>query len=106
MSDAFSRAFAVVVNQYRSPRQYTVSVERASEMIAKNVGLFSDGFAAEPHLIVGLFETEAEAWALARRLQRTRTTMQALLQTPARAASPSSPTPVSVWPPELDPSDG
>ncbi|MDN4572362.1 hypothetical protein DBB29_04030 [Pandoraea cepalis] len=97
MSDAFSRAFAVVINQYRSPRQYTVSVERTSEMIAKNIGLFSDGFAAEPHLIVGLFEREADAWALARRLQRTRTTMQALLQTPARATS--------VSPPELDPSD-
>ncbi len=97
MSDAFSHAFAVVINQYRSPRQYTVSVERASEMIAKNIGLFSDGFAAEPHLIVGLFENEADAWALARRLQRTRTTMQALLQTPARAAS--------VSPPELDPSE-
>jgi len=97
MSDAFSRAFAVVINQYRSPRQYTVSVERTSEMIAKNIGLFSDGFAAEPHLIVGLFEREADALALARRLQRTRTTMQALLQTPARATS--------VSPPELDPSD-
>lgn len=97
MSDAFSHAFAVVINQYRSPRQYTVSVERASEMIAKNIGLFSDGFAAEPHLIVGLFENEADAWALARRLQRTRTTVQALLQTPARAAS--------VSPPELDPSE-
>lgn len=97
MSDAFSRAFAVVINQYRSPRQYTVSVERASEMIAKNVGLFSDGFAAEPHLIVGLFEREADAWALARRLQRMRTTVQALLQTPARAAI--------VFPPELDASD-
>jgi hypothetical protein len=97
MSDAFSRAFAVVINQYRSPRQYTVSVERTSEMIAKNIGLFSDGFAAEPHLIVGLFEREADAWALARRLQRTRTTMQALLQTPARVTSAS--------PPELDPSD-
>ncbi|BDD94616.1 hypothetical protein OYT13_09400 [Pandoraea sp. XJJ-1] len=97
MSDALSRAFAVVINQYRSPRQYTVSVERTSEMIAKNIGLFSDGFAAEPHLIVGLFEREADAWALARRLQRTRTTMQALLQTPARATS--------VSPPELDPSD-
>ncbi|MBN4665126.1 hypothetical protein HUS70_09465 [Pandoraea nosoerga] len=97
MSDAFSRAFAVVINQYRSPRQYTVSVERASEMIAKNIGLFSDGFAGEGHLVVGLFEREADAWALAHRLQRTRTTMQALLQVPARAA------PIS--PPELDPSE-
>ena len=97
MSDAFSHAFAVVVNQYRSPRQYTVSVERASEMIAKNIGLFSDGFAGEAHLIVGLFEREADAWALARRLQRTRTTMQALLQTPAHV------TPIA--PPELDPSE-
>jgi len=87
MSDAFSRAFAVVINQYRSPRQYTVSVERTSEMIAKNIGLFSDGFAAEPHLIVGLFEREADAWALARRLQRTRTTMQAHLRLAPRTRS-------------------
>lgn len=100
MSDALARAFAVVVNQYRSPREYSVTVERVGEMIAKNIGLFSDGFAGEAHLIVGVFDTEADAWALAHRLQRTRTTMLALLRTPAaQGAMPQ------IAPPALDPSD-
>lgn len=97
MSTALSRAYAVVVNQYHSPRQYSVTVERLGEMIAKNVGIFTDGFAGEAHLVVGVFEQEADAWALAHRLQRTRTTMLALLQTPIAHAP--------IAPPELDPSD-
>ncbi|GAB3627863.1 hypothetical protein PTE30175_04503 [Pandoraea terrae] len=101
MSDALSRAFAVVVNRYRSPRNYTVTVERAGEMVAKNVGLFSDGFAGEAHLLVGLFDNEADAWALAHKLQRTRTTMLALLRTPAAMGASSS----QLAPPALDPSD-
>lgn len=89
MSDLLARSFAVVVHQYRTPRDYTVTVERTGEMLQKHMGLFADGFAGEAHLVVGLFTAEDEAWALARQLKRTRLTLQAL----SALVAPSAATP-------------
>ncbi|TAL52802.1 hypothetical protein [Pandoraea sp.] len=88
MPDALSKSFAVVVHHYRSPRDYAVSVERTGEMLLKNIGLFTDGFAGEARLLMGLFATEAQAWALANQLKRSRTMLHALLQTPKHPTRP------------------
>lgn len=87
MPDMLAKSFAVVVHHYRSPRDYTVCVERTGEMLQKHLGLFSDGFAGESHLVVGLYLAESEAWAMAQRLKRLRLTMEALVALAAPAGT-------------------